>query len=260
MTKDELKGILESLVDRYNRPDFIENDPISIPHSFEKKEDKEIMGLMASIFAWGQRKTIINKSRELAERMDNAPYEFIMNHKDSDLKRLLGFKHRTFNDEDLLYFIDFFHRHYSEYSSLEDAFLIDGKFIDMKSSLIHFYEYFCSGEHFPKRTTKHIASPSKGSACKRINMYLRWMVRKDDRGVDFGIWNRIPMSQLIIPIDVHVERTAKKIGLINPNEKVAWQMAFELSNSLRELCPEDPVRYDFALFSISEADKLSELD
>lgn len=254
---DTLKKHLEILVDRYNRKDFIANDPISIPHSFEKKQDKEIMGLMAAVFAWGQRKTIINKSRELAERMGGEPYKFITEHKQTDLKALLGFKHRTFNDEDLLYFVDFFRRHYNEYESLEDAFLLDGKFTSMKDSLIHFNEYFTASENFPKRTQKHIATPKKGSACKRINMFLRWMVRKDNCGVDFGIWHRIPMSELIIPIDVHVDRTSKLIGLMTKDTKVDWNAAEELTQALKLLDKDDPVRYDFALFSISEAGLLS---
>lgn len=252
-SKEVVKEYLDILVEKYNRVEFIENDPISIPHSMSRKEDVEIMGFMASIFAWGQRKTIINKSRELVRRMDNSPYDFIMNHSENDLRALEGFKHRTFNDEDLLYFVDFFKRHYSNYKSLEDAFLPEGRFYSIKHSLIYFNEYFCNSQHFPKRTGRHISTPAKKSACKRINMFLRWMVRKDDKGVDFGIWNKIEMSHLIIPIDVHVERTCKMLGIVDESAKVDWMMAESISNKLREFDDKDPIKYDFALFSVSEA-------
>lgn len=254
-----VKEYLDSLVDKYNNRDFIENDPISIPHSLSKKQDIEIMGFMAAIFAWGQRKTIINKSRELISRMGNSPYEFIMNHTENDLRCMEGFKHRTFNDEDLLYFVDFFKRHYSKYDSLEDAFLIDGKFETVKKSLIHFNEYFCQSPYFPKRTGRHVSTPAKNSACKRINMFLRWMVRSDDRGVDFGIWKKIDMSSLIIPVDVHVERTCKMLGIVPQEAKVDWKMADAISLKLKEFDPDDPVKYDFALFGVSEAGLLGKI-
>ncbi|WP_218778976.1 TIGR02757 family protein [Sphingobacterium sp. JB170] len=231
----------------------MENDPISIPHLFTNPKDIEIMGFFASILAWGQRKTIINKCKELIERFDGQPAEFIRNHQDSDLKRLLGFKHRTFNDTDLLYFVSFLHFHYAHFESLEDAFLRDKDLLtagfSMERSLIEFKKYFFSLPDFPVRTRKHVSSPQSKSSCKRLNMYLRWMVRKDDNGVDFGLWDRIYAQDLICPCDVHVERVARKFGLI-AIDKVSWNMANELTDALKTFDPMDPVKYDFALFGM----------
>lgn len=247
----ELKEFLDKKVEQYNTPDFISNDPISIPHRFHLKQEKEIMGFFAAIFAWGQRKTIINKCIELGDRMDNAPYDFIMHHKDSDLKRLLGFKHRTFNDTDLLYSIEFMKKHYQHSDSLEDAFLSGD---NAEGYLNHFREYFFASEDSPKRTQKHIPSPRQKSACKRLNMFLRWMVRDDDRGVDFGLWKRMSPKDLICPLDLHVERTARKLNLLE-RDKPDWKAAVELTNNLRILDSEDPAKYDFALFGISIEEK-----
>lgn len=249
----DLKNFLDKRADQYNTPEFIANDPISIPHSFSIKQDKEIIGFFAAIFAWGQRKTIINKCRELAERMDNSPYEFIIHHRDADLKKLLGFKHRTFNDTDLLYTVNFMRRHYTLYDSLEDAFFpkVD---MSIEDSLIYFQQYFFDHPDAPSRTRKHIPSPKQKSACKRLNMYLRWMVRKDDRGVDFGLWQKARMKDLICPLDLHVERTARKLGLIL-RDKPDWQAAIELTENLKRFDPEDPAKYDFALFGISIEEK-----
>lgn len=249
----EFKTFLDQKVAQYNCPQFIENDPIVIPHRFSKKQDIEIMGFFASIFAWGQRATIINKCANLANRMDNAPFDFICNHTDADLKGLLGFKHRTFNDTDLLYCIDFFKRHYASYESLEMAFFPQQRF-SVEDGLIHFHNYFFSHPDAPSRTRKHISTPLRKSACKRLNMFLRWMVRVDNNGVDFGIWKQIKPKDLICPLDVHVERTAKKIGLLL-REKPDWQAALELTKNLRLLDVNDPVKYDFALFGISIEEK-----
>lgn len=252
MSGFNLKKFLDGKVDEYNQPKFIENDPILIPHLFENRQDVEIMGFFAAIFAWGQRKTIINKCKELIDRMDGAPYDFIRNHKDTDLKSLLNFKHRTFNDTDLLYFVLFFQFHYSTNDSLEDAFLI-GQLgepsFSIEIALNRFKTYFFSLADFPLRTKKHISSPFQKSTCKRLNMFLRWMVRKDDKGVDFGIWNRISPAQLICPCDVHVERVARKFGLITL-DKINWKAALELTENLRTLDVNDPVKYDFALFGL----------
>lgn len=256
MNKDhilQLKEFLDRKSDQYNNPGFIENDPISIPHSFSLKQDIEIMGFFAAIFAWGQRKTIINKCKELANRMDNSPYDFLMNHKESDLKGLLGFKHRTFNDTDLLYSIHFLKKHYLENDSLEGAFFPRSG-MDVETALNHFQAYFFNDPDAPQRTLKHIPSPQRKSACKRLNMYLRWMVRKDDRGVDFGIWTKINPTDLICPLDLHVERTARKLNLLN-RDKPDWKAAEELTGNLRILDKEDPVKYDFALFGISIEEK-----
>lgn len=247
-----LKDFLDKKVDEYNQPNFIPNDPISIPHQFSSKNDIEITGFLASIMAWGQRKTIINKCNELIERMDGTPYDYIMNHQDQDLKSLLGFKHRTFNDTDILYFIAFFRYHYTHFDSLEDAFLMGQESVaevDLEQALNTFKTYFFSLPDYPHRTRKHISSPAQKSTVKRINMFLRWMVRKDNKGVDFGIWNRLSPKDLICPCDVHVERVARKFGLITL-EKVNWKTAQELTANLRLLDPNDPVKYDFALFGL----------
>lgn len=253
MTDINIKDFLDKKVEAFNKPSFIENDPISIPHLFTNPQDIEIMGFFASILAWGQRKTIINKCKELIERFDGQPAEFIRHHQDSDLKRLLGFKHRTFNDTDLLYFVSFLHFHYAHFDSLEDAFLQDKDLLtagfSMERSLNEFKKYFFSLPDFPIRTRKHVSSPQSKSSCKRLNMYLRWMVRKDDNGVDFGLWNRIYAQDLICPCDVHVERVARKFGLITI-DRVSWKMANELTDALKTFDPMDPVKYDFALFGM----------
>ena len=254
MSDFNLKEFLDNKVVEYNQPNFIANDPICIPHLFSKKRDIEIMGFIASILAWGQRKTIINKCKELIERMGGSPYDFIMNHKEEDLRSLLGFKHRTFNDTDLLYFVEFFRYHYSRFDSLEDAFLIGQENvkpseISIEKSLNEFKLYFFSLPDFPLRTKKHVSSPAQKSTCKRLNMFLRWMVRVDNKGVDFGIWNRIAPSQLVCPCDVHVERVARKFHLIL-SEKLQWKAALELTDNLLLLDKSDPVKYDFALFGL----------
>jgi uncharacterized protein (TIGR02757 family) len=253
----DLKEFLNKKVVEFNQLSFIKNDPISVPHLFTKKQDIEIAGFFAAIFAWGNRKTIIRKSRELMERMDNSPYQFVLQHTEKDLSKLMGFKQRTFNETDLLYFIEFLKQHYSTHDSLEDAFL---KIVPhsssqpggegfVESALAGFYKYFFSLEYIPPRTRKHIATPGKGSTCKRLNMYLRWMVRKDSTGVDFGIWKNIPSSQLICPIDLHVARVAKKLNLLR-RKQIDWQAALELTDCLRKLDKADPVKYDFALFGL----------
>ncbi|CAM3482867.1 TIGR02757 family protein [Sphingobacterium prati] len=247
-----LKDFLDKKVDEYNQPNFIPNDPISIPHQFSAKHDIEITGFLAAIMAWGQRKTIINKCNELIKRMDGTPYDFIMNHQEQDLKSLLGFKHRTFNDTDILYFVAFFKHHYNHFTSLEDAFLMGQEALEavnLEQALNAFKVYFFSLPDYPHRTRKHISSPAQKSTVKRINMFLRWMVRKDNNGVDFGLWDRLSPKDLICPCDVHVERVARKFGLITL-EKVNWKTALELTGNLRLLDPNDPVKYDFALFGL----------
>lgn len=249
MQKEQLKEFLDRKVDQYNQPSFIEPDPVSIPHLFSKKQDIEIAGFFASIFAWGNRTTIINKSKELMKLMENAPYDFIIGQDEKDLKRLLQFKHRTFNTTDLLYFILFLKQHYQQSPTLETAFLkwINKKDENVERALIGFHDYFFSLQDAPVRTKKHIATPKRNSTCKRLNMFLRWMVRKDDRGVDFGIWNQISPAQLICPIDVHVARVAKRLNLVQ-RKQIDWQTALELTSHLREFDSCDPVKYDFALF------------
>lgn len=243
--------LLELKADRYNRPEFIPNDPISIPHLFSKKQDIEIMGFWAAVLAWGQRKTIINKCLELSQLMDNSPHDFILNHQESDLKKFLLFKHRTFNATDTLYFLHFFQNYYRQRDSLEHAFsdYIDKDNETIENGLIGFHDLFCDSENFPLRTRKHIATPLRKSSCKRLNMFLRWMVRKDDKGVDFGIWNNISPAQLVCPCDVHVDRVARLLGLLK-RPVTDWQTALELTASLRLISPDDPVKFDFALFGL----------
>jgi uncharacterized protein (TIGR02757 family) len=248
-----LKAFFDSKVAVYNQVSFIKDDPICIPHLFSSKQDIEIAGFFASIFAWGNRTTIIQKSKELMQLMDNAPHAFCTGHKESDLKKLLAFKHRTFNTTDLLYFISFFKEHYKKYDSLEDAFVLSPD-KDPAARLHQFHNYFFSFPDAPPRTKKHIATPIKGSTCKRLNMYLRWMVRKDNKGVDFGIWNRIKPSELICPIDLHVARVAKRFQLLD-RTKIDWQAGLELTQYLKTLDPKDPVKYDFALFGLGVIEK-----
>jgi uncharacterized protein (TIGR02757 family) len=252
-----LKDFLNSKVAQYNRPEFITNDPVSIPHLFTKKQDIEIMGLWAAVLAWGQRVTIINKCHELIKLMDGAPFDFIMHHEETDLKKLLHFKHRTFNDVDTLYFISFFRYHYSKHESLEAAFLppnLTKAELAVEQSLNYFRSYFISVADFPNRTKKHISSPSQKSTCKRLNMFLRWMVRKDNCGVDFGIWNQIKPSELVCPCDLHVDRVARKLNLIT-RKQTDWQTAVELTERLKAFDPADPVKYDFALFGLGIEEK-----
>lgn len=246
---DSIKLFLNNKVALYNNPAFIENDPISIPHGFIRKQDIEIAGFFAAIFSWGNRTTIIKKSKELMFLMDNQPHDFCINHSAKDLKNLLHFKHRTFNATDLLYFISFFKMHFTKYRSLENAFTqwMHKKDETVENGLSGFYHYFFSLPDIPERTRKHMASPQKNSSCKRLNMFLRWMVRHDDKGVDFGIWKNISPAQLICPVDVHVARVAKALKLIK-RQPVDWQTALELTAYLRTLNNADPVQYDFALF------------
>jgi len=254
---ENIKSFLDAKVSQYNRPDFIPNDPVSIPHLFTQKQDIEIMGLWAAVLAWGQRVTIINKCHELIKLMDGTPYDFVMNHEETDLKKLLKFKHRTFNDIDTLYFISFFRQHYQSYSSLESAFIPPKNITDenvVEHSLNYFRSYFFSLPDFPHRTKKHISSPSQKSTCKRLNMFLRWMVRKDSCGVDFGIWNQLKPADLICPCDLHVDRVARKLNLIT-RKQTDWQTAIELTERLREFDPMDPVKYDFALFGLGIDEK-----
>lgn len=256
---DDLKAFFDKKVDEYNRPSFIKDDPVCIPHLFTKKQDIEIAAFFACIFAWGNRTTIINKSRELMELMGMAPHDFILHHSEQEIKKLLLFKHRTFNTTDLLYFIEFLQYHYQKHKSLEDAFVMhkikDIPFEEeVEAMLIGFHNYFFSLENMPKRTRKHIATPAKNSSCKRLNMFLRWMVRKDNNGVDFGIWKKIKPAQLICPVDVHVARVAKRFNLLD-RKQIDWQAALELTRYLRTLDANDPVKYDFALFGLGVMEK-----
>ena len=248
--KDEaLKQWLDQKVKYYNQPSFIPNDPISLPHLFKRKQDIEIAGLFAAVFAWGNRTTIINKTKELLELMDMRPYQFCLEHNPKKLKKLLHFKHRTFQSDDLYYFLYFLYQHYSKYDSLETAFFPNKK-MTVEDGLNHFRTYFFSYEHL-KRTEKHVSSPQQNSACKRLNMYLRWLVRKDSKGVDFGIWKNISPAALICPLDVHVSNVARELNLLNRKQN-DWQAALELTENLKRFNAKDPVKYDFALFGVGE--------
>jgi len=252
-----LKQFLDRKVKEYNQPAFIKGDPVSIPHLFTKKQDIEIAGFFAAVFAWGNRATIIGKSKELMRRMDNAPYAFIKDHSAKDLKKLRGFKHRTFNSTDLLCLVQFLKLHYTNNHSLETAF---SKWMQpgdetIENALAGFHNYVFSNEDFfAERTRKHIATPVKKSACKRLNMFLRWMVRQDDKGVDFGIWKTILPSQLICPLDVHVARVARRLKILHRTQN-DWQAAVELTGYLRTMDAGDPVKYDYALFGLGVMEK-----
>lgn len=251
-----MKQFLDDAVERYNTPAFIAGDPISIPHRFSRLQDREIMGFWAATLAWGQRKTIIQSAARLAELMDNAPYDFILGHTEEDRARFLDFKHRTFQVTDTLWFLEFLQQYYRQNASLEDAF---ARFLSpadetTEKALTGFHHLFFADPDAPARTRKHVATPERGSSCKRINMFLRWMVRRDNRGVDFGVWPRIQPRQLVIPLDVHVERVARRLGLLT-RRQTDWQAALELTARLQAFDPEDPVKYDFALFGLGVLDR-----
>jgi uncharacterized protein (TIGR02757 family) len=258
MKELSLKKFMDKKVDEYNQPSFIKDDPICVPHLFTKKQDIEIAGFFAAIFAWGNRTTIIQKSKQLMELMEMKPYEFCLYHEEKDLQKLIEFKHRTFNTTDLLYFIELLKFHYSKNNSLEPAFTnrMNKKDPTIENGLSGFYQYFFSLPDVPPRTKKHIAAPEKNSTCKRLNMFLRWMVRKDNKGVDFGIWKNISPSQLICPIDLHVGRVARRFNLLK-RKQTDWQAAIELTANLRELDRDDPVKYDFALFGLGVMEKFA---
>ncbi len=252
LPRSALKKFLDEKVTAYEQPDFIPGDPVSIPHLFTVKQDIEIAGFFAAIFAWGNRTTIINKSRQLMELMGMQPYRFCLSLEKEKIERLLSFKHRTFNSTDLLYFIEFFHFHYSQHDSLETAFTRNGSTI--REMLSGFHDYFFSLPDIPQRTRKHIATPDRKATCKRLNMYLRWMVRPRRKGVDFGIWETIAPADLVCPIDVHVARVAKQLKLLT-RKQTDWLAAEELTANLRVLDATDPVKYDFALFTLGAEDR-----
>lgn len=256
-----LRSFLDHKVAYYERPSFIKDDPIVVPHGFSKRQDIEIAAFFAATFAWGNRISIINSCSKLLRLMDHAPYDFIVNHREKDLKPFQGFVHRTFNDVDLFHFIDFLTYHYKmeKQLSLETAFT--KKFLqkekNIESALIHFYHYFFDEkifQHLSGRTKKHVATPERKSACKRLNMFLRWMVRSHKMGVDFGIWKSISPQQLICPLDLHVGRVARKFELLKrPSND--WQAAVELTENLKKFDAQDPVKYDYALFALGVAEK-----
>lgn len=247
MDREELRELLDSLHDKYNSPDFIGCDPISIPHMFTGKEDREIAGFLASTIAWGNRKAIVKSGRRMMEAMDCSPYDFTMNASESDLRTLEKYVHRTFNGNDLTDFVMALRRFYEKMGGLGGYF--EGVYFrtkDMREALSSFRREFFACDHRP-RCEKHVSSIDKKAACKRLNMYLRWMVRNDGRGVDFGLWSTIPAAALYMPLDVHSGNMARALGLLQRSQN-DWKAVEELTASLRGFDPEDPVKYDFALF------------
>lgn len=258
-TFPELKEFLDQKSDQYNQVGFIENDPICIPHLFKKKQDIEIAGLFAATLAWGKRITIIRKCKELLAMMDNDPHQFIIGHKERELKPFLDFKHRTFNATDTLYFIAFLSWFYKNHKSLEEAFRIPDNETSIERGLINFHHLFFSLEDHPHRTKKHVSTPERKSTCKRLSMYLRWMVRSDNNGVDFGLWKKISPSQLVCPCDLHVDRVSRKLKLIT-RKQTDWLTALELTDRLKKFDPIDPVKYDFALFGLGIEEGWSKIE
>ncbi|RMG67457.1 MAG: TIGR02757 family protein [Bacteroidetes bacterium] len=251
LSREALQQILDDSHDRYNRPGFIEEDPISIPHMFSRREDIEIAGFLTALIAWGRRSSILASAHRLVRAMDMAPYEFVCHGSEEDWARLAGFVHRTFNGQDALALIKALRRVYATYGTLEGIFaegLPPGS-PDVGVAIVHAREVLASDPDFPARTHKHLANPARGSSAKRINMFLRWMVRKDARGVDFGLWSRIQPAQLICPLDVHTGNVARALGLLTRKQN-DWKAAQTLTGCLRAFCPEDPVRYDFSLFGL----------
>ncbi|MEO1300662.1 MAG: TIGR02757 family protein [Bacteroidota bacterium] len=251
MLSTQLKSFLDAQVLRYNRVDFIAADPIAIPHAYRKRQDIEIAGFLAATLAWGQRQVAMRKCRELLGFMDQAPYDFVMHHQPHDLKALHRFRHRTFQPTDALYFMRFLQHYYRQYDTLETAFTMglpaaDG---DVEAGLVHFHELFFSLPDHPMRTRKHVPTPRRKAPCKRLNMFLRWMVRQDTQGVDLGLWKNIQPRQLVCPCDVHVARVSRQLRLLQ-RTRTDWPAAQELTRALRQLSPEDPVQYDFALFGL----------
>ncbi|MBB6681084.1 TIGR02757 family protein [Aequorivita sp. 609] len=248
MNKAQLKEFLDEKVILYNNPDFIESDPIQIPHLFTLKEDIEIAGFLVATIAWGNRKSIINNGHRLMDIMGNSPYDFIMNLNEDDSEKLDGFVHRTFNSDDLFYFLKSLQNIYNNHGGLERVFAKYSEEDSVQTAIHQFKKVFFELPHLP-RTQKHVSDPLKNSAAKRINMFLRWMVRNDHAGVDFGIWNSISPSQLSCPLDVHSGNVARKLKLLKRKQNDGKALA-ELDASLRKLDPKDPVKYDFALFGL----------
>lgn len=245
----DLKKFLDLKANEFNSPAFIESDPVSVPHMFSLKQDIEIAGFLAAILSWGQRSVIIVNSLRLIQMMDNEPYGFLQNAANKDFSRFSGFVHRTFNSDDCLFFLQALRVLYNEYESLEELFLMGYKWeSSIKQGIKELRDNFLQPPHLV-RSEKHFPDPEKGSAAKRINMFLRWMVRNDDKGVDFGIWKSISPARLMCPLDVHSGRTARKLGLLYRRQD-DWRAVEELTANLRTFDANDPVKYDYALFGM----------
>ncbi len=245
---NDLKELLDAAYARFAVPDFIADDPIQVPRAFHQRADAEVAGLLTATIAWGQRKTIIANAWKLVRLMDETPHDFVMNASTAELKRLDSFVHRTFNGTDARQFILGLRHLHRAHGGIEAGFLEDGRIDDMGAAIARFKQRFFEPAH-PARTRKHVADPSKGSNAKRINMYLRWMVRPADRGVDLGLWQRIKPADLMVPLDVHTGRVARELGLLCRKQD-DWKSVIELTEMLRKLDPADPVKYDIALFAI----------
>jgi len=245
----KIKELLDKKYLEYNNISFIKDDPVQIPHLFSKKEDIEISAFLTSSISWGNRLSIINNSRKLMNYMDNSPYDFIQNYSSSDLRRFEGFVHRTFNNIDCIYFLRSLKNIYKNYLGLEEVFMNGfNKSDNIYGAIEHFAEIFLLLEH-EKRVKRHIPNVIAGSAAKRINMFLRWMIRYDEQGVDFGIWKGISKSKLMLPLDVHTANTARKLGILRRKQN-DWKAVEEVTSILRLFDYNDPVKYDFALFGI----------
>jgi len=252
LSQKELHYFLELKYDQYNNPEFINTDPVSVPHLFSTKQDIEISGFLTAMISWGFRKSIIQNATILMEMMGMAPSEFIRSFTTSDLEPFNKFVHRTFNGSDCIFFLRSLQNIYTNYGGLENCF-VRSPAAGVKSRIDAFRRIFLGLPH-PQRHEKHIANPLKGASCKRINMFLRWMVRNDRRGVDFGLWKSVQPSELICPLDIHTGNVARKLGLIK-RKLNDWEAAEELTNALRKFDPEDPVKYDFALFGLGIFEK-----
>jgi len=255
VTKKQLKEFLELKARQYEAKPFISTDPIQIPHKFTKKEDIEISAFLTSVIAWGQRKTIINNANKLVELMGGSPHEFILNFREEDLAPFTHFVHRTFNGDDCIHFLNSLQKIYREKEGLENALAESFKKDKSEpgSGWARFKDVFFEPEHL-KRSEKHLPNPLKGSAAKRMNMFLRWMVRSSDSSVDFGIWKKLSPDQLYIPLDVHTSTVARKLGLLKRKQD-DWKAVVELTDKLRKFDPKDPVKYDFALFGLGAFEK-----
>lgn len=246
-----LQTTLDEYYNRFNRPDFIPDDPIGLVHAFDDVRDREIVGFWVATLAWGRRATIIDKGAQLIELMGGEPYRFVTEHRPADRARFANWKHRTFTFTDTCYFLEYLQHFYRENASLEDAFAshLSPEDETIEAALVGFHNGFFSLPDAPRRTRKHVATPARKSRCKRLCMFLRWMVRQDNRGVDFGDWTRISPAQLCMPLDVHVERQARRLGLLE-RKQADWKAVLELTAAVRRFDPDDPVKYDFALFGM----------
>lgn len=242
----DIKDFLEEAYLKYNNKLFIENDPICIPHLFTKKEDIEIAGLLAATLAWGNRKSIINNATKLMQWMDYQPHDFILQHSKNDLKPFTSFVHRTFNGIDCLFFIASLKNIYKNHNGLEASFKGNGK--DVEENIVNFRKLFLQSPHLV-RSEKHLSNPEQKSSSKRLCMYLRWMVRQDKMGVDFGIWKSIKPHQLCLPLDVHTGNVSRTLGLLHRKQN-DWQAVSEITQTLKQFDANDPIKYDFSLFGI----------